>query len=143
MSATPFNLPDWESLELIGHETVGRLCIIEQGYPLAFPVNFRLLRDVDRTQVVFRTVPHAAIGRYEGPASLEVDRIESNTAWSVILRGELRRVIGRHQLPDTFPLIVENRHQYVILTVNSLSGRRFVSQPAPNGFVVEWQPADA
>jgi hypothetical protein len=130
---------------LLGSETVGRLCVIEHEYPLAFPINYRLMRDVDETKVVFRTIPHAAVARYEGLASLEVDRIDhaNGTAWSVILRGNLRRVIGQHELPDPKPLVTEGRHQWVVLDVTAISGRRFISKPASDGFVVEWQTADS
>jgi nitroimidazol reductase NimA-like FMN-containing flavoprotein (pyridoxamine 5'-phosphate oxidase superfamily) len=71
MGATPYELPHWEILELLGRETVGRLCVIEQGYPLAFPLNYRMMREADETRIVFRAAPHAAVARYEGLASLE------------------------------------------------------------------------
>lgn len=140
MNGRRCDLPDWESFELLGGETVGRLCVIDSGYPLAFPLNYRLVRTVDDTKIVFRTIPHAAVARYEGPASLEVDRIDAATAWSIIVRGELRRVVGPHQLPDTNPLLTEGRHQWMVLTVTSISGRRFTRRPDDSGFAVDWQP---
>jgi len=140
--ATRFELPRWESLDLLETQTVGRLCVIENGCPLAFPINFRVARDLDDIRIVFRTVPHAAVARYEGPASLEVDSIDAatRTAWSVIARGRLRRVLGQHELPDPRPLITEGRYQWVVLDVAAISGRRFISKPASDGFTVEWQP---
>lgn len=145
MGATRFELPVWESLELLGRETVGRLCVIEYGYPLAFPINYKTMRKGDETRIVFRTSPRAAIARYVGPASLEVDRIdkERQTAWSVMVRGTLSRVVGQHELPDTSPLVTEDRQQWVVLDVTAISGRRFTSKSAADGFSVEWQPSDA
>lgn len=145
MCATRVELPQWQSLDLLERETVGRLCIIEQGYPLAFPVNYRLVRDGDRTALVFRVSPRAGLARYEGRASFEVDHIEMQygTAWSVIVRGTVRRVLGRHELPDTHPFVDDDRQQWLLLDVSAISGRRFQSKPAGDGFVVEWQPADA
>ncbi len=144
MSTTRCELPSWESYELLGSETVGRLCVIEREYPLAFPLNFRIVRKLDETRIVMRTAAHTAVARYEGPASLEVDRIDDadRTAWSVIVRGTLRRVIGQHELPDPHPLVTEGRHQWMVLEVTAISGRRFTSKPATDGFSVEWQPAD-
>lgn len=135
-------LADRESLELLSHETVGRLCVIEHGYPLAFPLNYRMLRTGEDTKMVFRTIPHAAVARYEGPASLEVDQIDKAATWSVIVRGTLRRVIGQHDLPDTDPLLTEGRTQWIVLNVTSISGLRFTSAPVTDGFSVDWQTTD-
>lgn len=142
MDATRVELPEWESIELLQRETVGRLCVIDHGYPLAFPINYRMVRDDDRTRFVFRTNPNSAMARYEGPASLEVDRIDSlqPTAWSVIVRGTLRRALGAQELPNTYPLVATGRFQWVELDVIAISGRRFTAQPSTDAFVVEWEP---
>jgi len=144
MGATKYEVPTWETLDLLCSETVGRLCVIEHGYPLAFPINYRVVR-TDQTKIVFRTIAHAAVARYQGLASLEVDRIDeaSHSAWSVIARGTLRRVVGQHELPDTYPLVTEGRHQWVVLDVTAISGRRFTTKPASDGFAVEWQPTES
>ncbi len=144
MGATPYELPEWESWELIEREPIGRLCVIDHGYPLAFPVNYRVIREGGRNRIVFRTNPRSALARYEGSASIEVDHIDVDTtlgpsAWSVIVRGVLRRVAGAHEFPDTFPL-VEGKFQWVVLDALAISGRRFTAQPATDLFVVEWQP---
>ena len=143
MGATQFEAPQWESVAWLESETVGRLCVIDFGYPLAFPINYRLLHNGGEYQVLFRSVPHSVIGRYEGPASLEVDRIDGSrlNAWSVIVRGELRGAIGRADLPDTSPLLTEGRTRWKMLNVSSISGRRFTSVTSPDGFSVDWQSA--
>lgn len=145
MGATQFEAPQWESVTWLESETVGRLCVLDFGYPLAFPINYRLLHDGDEYQIVFRTDPQSLVGRYEGPASLEVDRIDSArlNAWSVIVRGELRGVVGRVDLPDTSPLLTEGRNRWKVLNVNSISGRRFTSKTSADGFSVDWQPAES
>ena len=144
MGATQFEAPQWESLGWLESETVGRLCVLDFGYPLAFPINYRLqhVRD-DEYRIVFRTVPHSVVGRYEGPASLEVDRIDHDrlNAWSVIVRGELRGAIGQIDLPDPSPLLTEGRYRWKVLEVSAVSGRRFTSATADDGFSVDWQPA--
>jgi nitroimidazol reductase NimA-like FMN-containing flavoprotein (pyridoxamine 5'-phosphate oxidase superfamily) len=139
MTATRVELADWESIELLSGQTVGRLCIVDHGYPLAFPLNFRLLHQP--TRVVFRTNPSSAIGRYEGPASLEVDHIDplGPSAWSVIVRGTLRRAVEHHELPDTHPLVSTGRFHWVVLEATSMSGRRFSAQSQEDAFAVEWQ----
>ena len=144
MGATQFEAPQWESVAWLESETVGRLCVIDYGYPLAFPINYRFqhVRD-DEYRIVFRTVPHAVVGRYEGPASLEVDWIDDArlNAWSVIVRGELRGAVGQIDLPDPSPLLTEGRHRWKVLEVSSISGRRFTSTTAADGVSVDWQTA--
>jgi hypothetical protein len=145
MGATQFEAPQWESLAWLESETVGRLCVIDFDYPLAFPINYRLQQHGDGYRIVFRTVPHSVVGRYNGRASLEVDRIDDSrqNAWSVIVRGELRAAIDETDLPDTSPLLTEGRYRWKVLDVNSISGRRFTSANFADGFSVDWQSVGA
>src|SRR3954451_8301771 len=80
MGATPYELPRYQCIELANRQTVGRLCIVEHGYPLAFPVNYRLVHTDGADSIVVRASPRAAIGTYEGPASFEVDQIDVDRA---------------------------------------------------------------
>ncbi len=142
MAASQFEVARWESIDLMSQETVGRLCVLSNGYPLAFPINYRIVQDGMDIRVVFRAAPHAAVAQYQGPASMEVDQIDASheCAWSVIVRGNLHRVFGQDELPDTYPLL-EGRHQWMVLEVTAVSGRRFVSTPSFDGQSVEWRPA--
>jgi nitroimidazol reductase NimA-like FMN-containing flavoprotein (pyridoxamine 5'-phosphate oxidase superfamily) len=139
-TTTRVELPEWESLELLGVTPVGRLCIIDHGYPLAFPLNYRLLHDP--TRIVFRTNPDSALARYEGPASLEVDHIDLLTpsAWSIIVRGTLRRVVEHNELTETHPLVTTGRFHWKVLETTAISGRRFTAEQREDAFTVEWQP---
>lgn len=88
-----------------------------------------------------RAAPYTVLACYEGCASLEVDDInlDDGTARSVIARGELDRVLGEHELPDPTPMLSLDRQQWLRLDVSSITGRRFVVEPSPDGFSVEWQ----
>jgi nitroimidazol reductase NimA-like FMN-containing flavoprotein (pyridoxamine 5'-phosphate oxidase superfamily) len=142
MGATQFEAPQWECVAWLESETVGRLCVLEFGYPVAFPINYRVVRDGEAYRFVFRAATHSVFGRYVGPASLEIDQIDTSrrNAWSVIARGEMRDADGRADLPDTYPLLTEGRHRWKILDVVSISGRRFTSTTPEHGFSVDWQP---
>ncbi len=149
MSATRFELPRWECLELLKAETVGRMCVVEHDHPVAFPINYRVLHThVDEAdeqiRIIVRTAADTSVARYEGPASFEVDQIadDRRSAWSVIVRGGLRRVVGQHELPDTYPLLSDGRNQWMVLNVTSISGRRFTSHAPVDDFSVEWQTAN-
>jgi nitroimidazol reductase NimA-like FMN-containing flavoprotein (pyridoxamine 5'-phosphate oxidase superfamily) len=141
MSAMRYEIPGWECRDLLAAEGVGRLCVSDGGYPLAFPVNYRVVRSDIAEQIVFRTSPSSALARCTGPASFELDDIDDDqrNAWSIIIRGELRRVVGEHELPDSHPLVAEGRYQWMVLEVRAMSGRRFKSAAPVDGFSVEWQ----
>ena len=145
MSATRHDLPVHECIALLDADSVGRLCIIDHGYPLAFPVNYRLVRHRGGDRLVFRTSSDAAMARYAGPASFEVDQISADRrrAWSVIVRGDLRRAHGEADLPDPEPLVSERRHQWLVLDVAAWSGRRFTGVDRDDRFTVDWQTVDA
>jgi hypothetical protein len=145
MGATRHELPQWESLELLRRETIGRLCVLEHGYPLAYPMNYRVVGDGDAVSVVFRANPRTAVASCEGAASIEVDHLDpvQRSAWSVMARGTLHRAVGTHELPDTDPLVTDGRFQWLVLDVEAISGRRFTGVPVADGFVVEWQRSDS
>jgi hypothetical protein len=135
-----YDIPTWECYDLVAGCTIGRLCIIDHGYPLAFPVNFRLSGSGTERRIVVRTGPQTLLAAHEGPVSFEVDEIdqEQRTAWSVIIRGTLRKIGGPHQLPDPEPWISEGRHQWLVVDATAVSGRRFVARTTNDGYSVEW-----
>jgi uncharacterized protein len=125
---------------LVAATSVGRLCFMDRALPIAHPVSFKLLRDDQSTRVVVRTSERSLIAAAAGPASFEVDDIDalSRAAWSVLLRGNLRRVHDPVDLPAPEPWITDGPHVSMVLDVVSISGRRFVAHPIDNTFVVEW-----
>jgi len=122
------------------------VCIVDHGYPLAFPVNFQVTHRESAVRIVVRASSSSAIGTYEGPASFEIDQIdlENVSAWSVIARGALRKPAIDDELPDTYPLVTEGRYQWKVLDVTAISGRRFSGAvPVQSGcFSVDWQPSE-
>jgi hypothetical protein len=145
MSAHRHKLTTWESFDLLHTRTVGRLCIIDHGYPLAIPINYQIVGSDDDIDIVVRTAPETLLGRYEGPGSLEVDDIDldNGTAWSVIVRGAVRRVIGTHTFPDPNSRISDSREQWVTLHMSAVSGRRFAVREGADGLSLDWQLATA
>ena len=142
--ATQYDIAYHECLDLLGSRSIGRLSIIDHGYPLALPVNFRIVRSGDETAVVVRVSPDSSLARYQGLSSIEVDDIEADgqRAWSVIVRGRLRHVHGAVEFPDTKPFVSDRRDQWLALDVDAISGRRFRAAPRGDGAVVDWQTVD-
>ena len=143
MTAQPVVLPHWECLELLRAHTIGRLCVVDAGVPLAFPVNYAIVGDNEHPRFMMRTSPTTIIGAYEGPASIEIDHIDldAGDAWSVIVRGTIRHLIGQAGALDPQPLVSSNRTMWSLLEPNVISGRRFVIGLADDGYSVEWQLA--
>ena len=141
MIATATELPTWDCLALLARSPVGRLCIIDGGCPIALPVNFRVDPDGGQRQLVVRTAPSTVLARYEGPCALEADHIDlvSGRAWSVLVRGTLRHVVGHHQLADPQPLVDLGRTQWLLVEITAISGRRFTVRGADDGYAVDWQ----
>ncbi len=150
MGADRFELTERESVTLLQGQSIGRVCLIDHGYPLALPISYSVSSDDGEgadgaIRVVIRTAPETMLGRYEGLASLEVDSIDldAGVAWSVIVRGTLARMLGTFELPDPKPLLTEGRHRWMTLEMRSITGRRFLVNRAADGFSVDWQLASA
>jgi hypothetical protein len=141
MIATATELPTWECLTLLAQTPVGRLCIIDGECPIALPVNFRVDPDAVHRHLVVRTAPSTVLARYEGPCALEADHIDlaSGRAWSVLVRGKLRRVVGPHSLVDPEPLLGSSRTQWLDVEIEAISGRRFTVHSTDDGYTVDWQ----
>jgi uncharacterized protein len=135
------SLVDWECFEFLDRHRVGRVCFIDSEGPLALPVSYRILGSDKKPYVVIRTSAGAALGEYEGPATLEVDEIDETArrACSVLARGNLTSIRGPHDLPNPQPWITEDRDRWLNLDVTALSGRRFVSRQRTDDFSVDWQ----
>ena len=123
--ASPLDVPAWEAITLLRDASIGRLCVIDHGTPLALPVNFKLSGRDDDLRIVMRTSASGLLGQYEGPASFEADRIDEqrNRAWSVVARGSLRHAHGDPTLPDPLPWITGNRYLWLVLDVHALGAR--------------------
>ena len=112
---------------------MGRLCVLEDGYPVAFPVNYRMVvGPAGEPRIVMRTASDSALHRPGESVALEIDGSDpiSDTGWSVICRGLLHDagptddwLIGQ----DPHPW-VEHRDQWQYLVPHRITGRR-VAQP--------------
>ena len=124
-----------ECLRLVGGSVLGRLVVVVDGQPLAFPVNFTL----DGNAVVLRTDEgtklHAA--RHDSVA-FECDDVDLryHTGWSVIITGRTEEVrepgeVARLERLPLGPWCPVAKPVWLRIRARTISGRRI---PAPGTF---------
>jgi uncharacterized protein len=106
---------------------VGRIGLLEAGRIVIEPVNYRML-DHD---VLIQVGPGSMLDAGVPPSmvSFEVDSETTTEAWSVLVRGLMRRVdeaIGAQARPVTGrPLVPEPGSYFMTIRADTISGRRF------------------
>ncbi len=129
MSENLFTLTVTECLTQLSLMNVGRLCIVEDEYPVAFPVNYRMVPGPDgEPKVVMRTEPGGLLQRPGEHVSLQIDGFDpvTDTGWSVICRGVLHDATASDEWllgNDPHPWI-EGQHQWQYIETHRVSGRR-------------------
>ena len=86
------NLDIDDCLALLATHEVGRLCVLDQGCPVAYPVNYRLVPSTTgNAAIAIRTRAHGILDRPSFASGFEIDGFDPLTAtgWSVVLRGTL------------------------------------------------------
>jgi nitroimidazol reductase NimA-like FMN-containing flavoprotein (pyridoxamine 5'-phosphate oxidase superfamily) len=119
-----------ECVELLTSAPIGRVVFVDDGHPIALPVNYRWHHDA----VVFRTlegtVLHTAAG--DAPVSFEVDTWDehSHKGSSVVVRGTASLVTEwaeKAELEELgiVPWVADPwRQSWVRITPSGISGRR-------------------
>ena len=118
-----------ECHDLLDGEPVGRVAFLSSGTPLVLPVNYAL----DDTSIVFRTTVGeklAAADRREQMA-FEIDGwdVETQTGWSVVVRGTAERVFDDEEIARLEGLGVTSwakpglRARWIRLRPSEITGR--------------------
>lgn len=119
--------------DLLRSAPVGRLAVptAYRGVDI-FPVNHL----VDQGSIVFRTALGSKLSlATDAPeVAYEVDGVDDQTAWSVVVHGQAKLITGTTQIFDTFDLAVRPWHQsnkpfFVRVLPTSVTGRRFHIHP--------------
>ncbi len=129
-------LTDAESWDFLKSVSLGRLVTTVGGWTEIFPVNFvvqhktllfrtaegtKLLTTVLNEHVVFEADDHNVVG-----------------GWSVVLRGTAQLLTTSVEVDDArhaglYPWIATQKLRFVRITPDTLTGRRFVFGPEPDG----------
>jgi len=125
-----------ECLELLRADSVGRIAVVVEPYPLVFPVNFRVVGFDDapaapgRLWIAIRTRPGNTIDRAPMFVSFEVDGIDRHhhAGWSVLVTGTMHRVdtaaADFDERFDPEPWITEGRDRWLVIHASTVTGRR-------------------
>ena len=132
-------LSDQESWELLRSQSLGRIGVSVGDDPDIFPLNYV----VDGEKIVFRTGEGTKLAglSVNGKVVFEVDSYDTEGGWSVIAKGTAERIVSTgdiaaaDELPPK-PWVATMKYNYVAITVNVISGRRFVFGPEPERYPV-------
>lgn len=124
-----------ECRELLDAGGVGRLAFLTPDGLRMVPLNF----SVNRSVIVFRTLPDSELGRHgEGAEAIfETDAVDpaTETGWSVVAAGRLTRPTEQDEVWDISgwrnptPWSDGNRCFHLELRWQSLTGRRLLPSP--------------
>lgn len=133
-------LTDRECWERLSTVELGRLVTHVADVLDIFPVNFV----VDDGTIVFRTAEGSKLTELtiNDEVLFEADAYTATDAWSVVVRGNARRLDTNDevQAADALPLrpwIPTLKYNYVRITPTSLSGRAFARAEEPDRYGVQ------
>lgn len=125
-----------ECWHLLSSVSLGRLITSVDGQPEIFPVNFV----VQNHTLLFRTAEGtklltAALNEY---VLFEADDHNAVEGWSVIVRGKALLLSTSNEIAEArraglYPWIATQKERFVRITPQSMTGRRFVFGPEPDG----------
>ena len=122
-----------ECLGLLLTQSFGRICLMHEGIPTAFPVNYRVGTDSSGgLLVVIATRADSLIHRASGVVSFEIDGIDESlcSGWSVIAVGPL---FHAHTVEiEVRSWLAQPGWTFAVVHAERVSGRRLAHG------VVEW-----
>jgi nitroimidazol reductase NimA-like FMN-containing flavoprotein (pyridoxamine 5'-phosphate oxidase superfamily) len=130
-------LAESECWKLLGSNEIARLAVVDDRGADIFPINY-LVKDED---IFFRSAPGTKIvSLTEHPGvALEADGTADRKRWSVVVRGEARRLdhdseIEASGVQDLPTLTDSEKWNYFRITPRTVTGIRFRAVPHPRKF---------
>ncbi len=123
---TELSMSDCEAL--LASLDVGRIAVIDNGYPLVFPINYRVDTSSGKAVIAIRTRPGNVIDRPGREVCFEIDGVDASSdgGWSVLVRGVL---VESPPDPDrdSHPIDSEDRDAWRSIVPTQISGRRVLN----------------
>lgn len=110
---------------LLAMYDIGRIGIVENGYPLVFPINYKAVMLDGRLVLAIRTRVDNVIDHPGRPVCFEIDGVDAghDGGWSVLARGMLIEWSPDPDL-DPHPIDANDRDAWRIIVPKYISGRR-------------------
>jgi uncharacterized protein len=110
---------------LLASQEIGRIAVVDNGFPLVFPINYRMASFGGKLVIAIRTRTDNVIDRLGRPVCFEIDGIDASHdgGWSVLVRGTLVESSPDPDL-DTRPINSEGRDAWRVIVPTHISGRR-------------------
>ena len=117
-------------LRLLAENSVGRIAVVADDFPIVLPVNYRLVESSEANWLAVRTRPGSVLDRAPVPVAFEIDAIDPghHQGWSVLVRGHLQRVdpdaADFRARFDPEPWLASERDAWLVIEPFSITGRR-------------------
>jgi len=119
-----------QCIGLLRAGTVGRMAVIDNGYPVVVPVNYRLVETTGPPWIAIRTRAGNVLDQRSSPVGFEIDSIDAvdHRGWSVLVRGTLHHVNPntgdfRNRF-DPQPWLDDERDAWLVIEPFSITGRQ-------------------
>jgi len=129
-------LTEAESWNLLSGVSLGRLVTTVDGWTEIFPVNFV----VQRKTLLFRTAEGTKLltAVLNEHVVFEADDHNVVEGWSVVLRGSAHALSSSAEIDEArraglYTWVATQKLRFVRITPDTLTGRRFVFGPEPDG----------
>jgi nitroimidazol reductase NimA-like FMN-containing flavoprotein (pyridoxamine 5'-phosphate oxidase superfamily) len=116
------------AVELLVAGTVGRIAVVQDGYPIVVPVNYRVVTEPD-LWLVIRTRHGGLIEQSSARIAFQIDSIDTThqQGWSVLVRGALRALTDdspevRAHI-DPHPWLTAERDLWLAIQPLTITGR--------------------
>ena len=131
-----------ECVEHLAAHEVARFARLDAGWPVVFPVNYRLVDRERHRWIALRTHPAGPLDHPGERVALQVDQIDPNRheGWSVLVRGTLHAVdenaAGFRDAFDPRPWL-DDRDRWFVIEPALITGRRLIGPEAEWAFGTE------
>ncbi|GED97332.1 pyridoxamine 5'-phosphate oxidase family protein [Gordonia crocea] len=133
-------LSEDQAWELLATRQLGRVATSVGDQPEIFPINFY----AGDGKIVFRTAAGTKLSEIavNNRLAFEADETDNAGGWSVIAKGRARILVSTRDIEaaDELPLhswVPTLKYDYVELTVEEISARRFTFGPEPDRYGID------
>jgi nitroimidazol reductase NimA-like FMN-containing flavoprotein (pyridoxamine 5'-phosphate oxidase superfamily) len=129
MSSDVIELSTSDCELLLASLDIGRIAVVDNGYPLIFPINYKMAAFGGKLVIAIRTRPGNVIDLPGRAVCFEIDGLDASHdgGWSVLVRGVL---VESPPDPDrdSHPIDSADRDAWRIIVPTHVSGRRVLNR---------------